>query len=769
MTMLKGLYFTDSHDMGRNPGARIDDYHKAIINKFLEIEQVAYANDVDFITHGGDWFHTPRVAYSLYNEHQRILRRIRKRGIKFYFVPGNHDLYGYSMDTINQTAVGSLANAGLITLLTDKRTHKIDMGTYTVVLHGKQYHAEIDDNPMIDYYVKKKGDYDFLFSHGMLLEKPFHPDVRHTLTTQVVTEADAVFNGHYHPGYDMHEVNDTLFVNPGSTGRDEGSKDSLQRIPQYAMIEVDDQGFSVDFHKFAVAQKGTDVFDTSVTKMKKQHTRDLDAFKQTINDALVFDSFDPKDILSNTKGIPHKIRNEAIDAVVAQEKLTQDSKLDGFIEKAKAIGIAWVELINFQSHKKTRVEFNEKGLNAITGPSDSGKSTIMRGLRWALYNEPKGADFIRHGASRTTVNVGFTDSSVITRSRTKSSSGEFIVRDPNGKETEYKGFGTNIPIEIPNTHQMPKVELSTGIERSLNFSNQLDGHFLLAESPAVRANTIGRLTGVHVVDAAIKEKAKEIRQLTVSTNATEKQIEELDVKLEQYEDLDDIEKRLNVLKGLVQTAENLSYDIEDLKDYRRILQEKTRDIKEINAELVAYAHVERGMLLVNQAEQLSREIEEMESSLDTFTKTARTLSSIKSEYKEYATLEQGEQLLEDAEKLYEEITTLKELDREYVKSEAKEELHTEDLEMYASLDKIDIDAMEKELAEIETLKALLQEYEDETYVCKEIDGSIEVVEQDIAKLQEDIQSIFKDMGNKCPTCNQEVSEHAVTEMLDHIA
>lgn len=769
MTLLKGIYFTDSHDMGRNPGSRIDDYHKAILNKFLEIEQVAYANDIDFIVHGGDWFHTPRVAYSLYNEHQRILRRIRKKGIRVYLVPGNHDLYGYSMDTINQTAIGSLANAGLVTLLTDKRAHKIDMGAYTVFLHGKQYHSAIDDNPMLDYYVKKKGDYDFLFSHGMLLEKPFHPDVKHTLTKQVVTEADAVFNGHYHPGYDMHEINGTLFTNPGSTGRDEASADSMKRIPQYAMIDIDANGFDVEYVEYQVAQKGVDVFDRTQIVQKKQQVKYLAAFEQTIEDALTFESFDPKEILAKTKGISKKLLSTALDAIVDQEKNFQDSKLDGYIEKAKAIGLAWVEVTNFQSHKKTRVDFSDKGLNAITGASDSGKSAIIRALRWVFYNEPKGADFIRHGASRTTVTVGFTDGSSITRSRTKSSSGEYIVRDTNGKETEFKGFGNNIPIDIANTHQMPKVELSTGVERAINFSNQLDSHFLLSESPAVRANTIGRLTGVHIVDAAIKEKGKEIRKLTVDSNASEKQIAELDEKLKNYDDLPEIEKRLNVLKGLLTTAQNLDDEIEDLKDFRRILKDKSRAIKEINAELDDYAHVERGMLLVNEAEQIAREIEELEQLQVELKKAKSEVYKVTAEYTHYETLQEGVDALENAEKLYEEITMLHALNREYIKSEAKEELHTEDLAAYASLDKIDIDAIEKEVAEIDELKTLLKTYNEESDKCGDFDEMINQADDHIGRLQSQIQAIFKDMGNKCPTCNQEVSEHAVNEMLEHIA
>ena len=45
---------------------------------------------------------------------------------------------------------------------------------------------------------------------------------------------------------------------------------------------------------------------------------------------------------------------------------------------------------NFQSHEHTEIEFGP-GLNVIVGPSDYGKSAVVRALRWVLYNEPRGA------------------------------------------------------------------------------------------------------------------------------------------------------------------------------------------------------------------------------------------------------------------------------------------------------------------------------------------------------------------------------------------
>ena len=45
-----------------------------------------------------------------------------------------------------------------------------------------------------------------------------------------------------------------------------------------------------------------------------------------------------------------------------------------------------VEFQNFQSHKKTILEF-VPGVNIIVGLSDAGKSAVMRAIKWCLKNQ----------------------------------------------------------------------------------------------------------------------------------------------------------------------------------------------------------------------------------------------------------------------------------------------------------------------------------------------------------------------------------------------
>ncbi|MDO5041249.1 MAG: AAA family ATPase [Peptoniphilus sp.] len=83
------------------------------------------------------------------------------------------------------------------------------------------------------------------------------------------------------------------------------------------------------------------------------------------------------------------------------------------------IYISKLEIENFQSHKYTLLDF-DKGLNVIVGNSDSGKTAIIRAIKWALYNEPQGDYFIRQGDKNISVSVYFNTGAIVKRYRSPS-------------------------------------------------------------------------------------------------------------------------------------------------------------------------------------------------------------------------------------------------------------------------------------------------------------------------------------------------------------
>ncbi|GAF15365.1 DNA double-strand break repair Rad50 ATPase [Bacillus sp. JCM 19045] len=95
---------------------------------------------------------------------------------------------------------------------------------------------------------------------------------------------------------------------------------------------------------------------------------------------------------------------------------------------------------NFQSHQDTSIQFDQ-GLNVIVGQSDSGKTAVLRGLRWALFNLPRGTDFLKVGADFVRVTVTLTNGTKIVRERT-SSKNRYKIQALEQDELVLEGFGT---------------------------------------------------------------------------------------------------------------------------------------------------------------------------------------------------------------------------------------------------------------------------------------------------------------------------------------
>lgn len=121
---------------------------------------------------------------------------------------------------------------------------------------------------------------------------------------------------------------------------------------------------------------------------------------------------------------------------------------------------------NFQKWDKLKVEFDPR-ITVITGPSDAGKSSILRALAWICLNEPDGEDFIRHGANGCTARVYLEDGQSVCRRRGKGENAYYLNED------EFKAFGRGgIPDTIKNLLKVGNV----------NFQYQKDSPYIDIQS-----------------------------------------------------------------------------------------------------------------------------------------------------------------------------------------------------------------------------------------------------------------------------------------------
>jgi exonuclease SbcC len=111
------------------------------------------------------------------------------------------------------------------------------------------------------------------------------------------------------------------------------------------------------------------------------------------------------------------------------------------------------------------------------------------------------------------VRITYDNDTFIERYRTLKDTGYYRVGTiQNGQETyqEYKGFTNNVPVEVMNVHQMPKISITKNIETHLNKLSQLERPFLITENTNEKAAAIGRITGTNIIDVAIKQVATDI-------------------------------------------------------------------------------------------------------------------------------------------------------------------------------------------------------------------------------------------------------------------
>lgn len=239
-----------------------------------------------------------------------------------------------------------------------------------------------------------------------------------------------------------------------------------------------------------------------------------------------------------------------------------------------------VILKNFQSHKYTEVNFN-KGLNVILGNSDSGKTSILRGIKWVLYNLPDGDSFITQGEKECAVKVIFNNKVAVTRIKS-SSKNQYILSKPGEEDMVFSGFGRNVvPLEIVEATGMKQVSIDRRKDAIINISEQLDGPFLLNETSSVRAGAIGRLTGVNILDDALKNTVtdnnllqRDYKKALEEKNKVEEEIKKFDYlkgKKILFEKLVGIQTALgeknaflNNLKGLKETYDSVKNEKENL-------------------------------------------------------------------------------------------------------------------------------------------------------------------------------------------------------------
>lgn len=191
--------------------------------------------------------------------------------------------------------------------------------------------------------------------------------------------------------------------------------------------------------------------------------------------------------------------------------------------------ITKIGIRNFQLHKSLTIDLDEH-VTVIVGPSDSGKSAIIRAIRWLCLNQPSGDSFIRDGTDSVTARMKV-DGRTVTRHRDKSNNIYKLGKD------EFKSFGSNVPVPIERL-------LNVG---AVTFQQQHDPPYWLSDSAGQVSRELNAIVNLEVIDSVLSAVAKQITKSRNEVGFTEERLSKAETEVEDTEWAEDAESDLKRL------------------------------------------------------------------------------------------------------------------------------------------------------------------------------------------------------------------------------
>lgn len=465
--------------------------------------------------------------------------------------------------------------------------------------------------------------------------------------------------------------------------------------------------------------------------------------------------------------------------------------------------ITAVQLIGFQSHINSDFHLGP-GLNVITGPSDAGKTAIIRAIRWVAFNEPAGEAFLNESVGEAQVTIELDSQYKIMKHRKKGKT-SYTIADPFGGQSVFEK--SEVPIEVK---QLLGIEKQTfgDFETTLNFAFQLDAPFLISETASAGAKILGKLAGTESVDLAIKGVSKDTHAARQERIMAEKDIERTAAALLEFQGLDDAKESLELAETLFNETETLFNQLENYKQYRNsyeMLLEKLvlfgdtlerlahlpaleEDVKDIEKAQYRYDQLlqlySQYSLLQNRIEELGhrvlnfQHVEALSNDVEVITMEVDKLSMITSlfqSYQKYAEeINKNTEILHVTEHINElpafiqqaevDLTTITKLDNlttEYSNAWNARRMAQNRFETFGELTQAEeslqgISAESERLAELQSLYAELSKATQADYLA---DHKMKSASHVLSQANQELNQAWEAAGGTCPLCDQPLLSH----------
>ena len=315
MSEITLVFRTDAHIADIPPQARVDDWAATVLDKLVQVNEIAREVGADAILDGGDLFH---IKSPTRNSHRLVERvaEVLSGEPETYCCVGNHDVKYGNMEFLNESPLGVLFASGALQRLYDD--HEVTFGgdwQPTVRVVGIPYHGVKYDWNRLTTLVK--GDEDYLVAVVHCLASPRGGEMFGAEDIlqygELANLAPDVWNfGHWHKDQGIQKVGGKHFVNPGSLSRGALNEDDVKRTPKCVVMRFGAAGVTFEERPLKV-KTAMEVFD--IEGRARQEARDLtmDIFVGNLKEVLLGQTdMSIEDIVRADKDLPDPVKERVL-------------------------------------------------------------------------------------------------------------------------------------------------------------------------------------------------------------------------------------------------------------------------------------------------------------------------------------------------------------------------------------------------------------------------------------------------------------------------
>lgn len=232
-----------------------------------------------------------------------------------------------------------------------------------------------------------------------------------------------------------------------------------------------------------------------------------------------------------------------------------------------------MRIVNIQKHKDLELLLDK--INVIVGATDSGKTSVLRALTWALTNDDAGENLINNQGAKSCYVELDADGNVIRRSWSKGKNAYSL------NDKEFTTFRTSVPSPIADLLRLD----------TINIQRRRDLPFMVYFKASDCANQFSEMMDLSEIDSIITNSNKSVKVHADDVEQLKAKKAEIDKELSKYEQLDEAIEAFNALNKLRKSIKEAENKLDTLKTLQKRHSDATYEFSKVTNPANAYVAV----------------------------------------------------------------------------------------------------------------------------------------------------------------------------------